>query len=155
MISKPSILGLLSQNEAKIAALYTLFSETFPAQERFWKKLAAEEEQHAAALDKLDQRYRDDSLCLECSPYSRKIIDYVSDFIDSCLKEARSEKIDEAGALAMSLRLEQSMVEKKCFEIIIPNQVEIEIVLERLNRETREHAHSLRRLSQLGGLDLD
>ncbi|MFA5024621.1 MAG: hypothetical protein WC523_06765 [Patescibacteria group bacterium] len=151
---KISVLGLLSQNEEKIATLYAIFAKVFPLQEKFWQNLVNEEKEHAAALRKLDLVYGQNPRALKDSPYSQAIIDYVSKFIDESIAEARQAGISLAQALIIALRVEHSLIEKKNFEVFSPQVLEIEVVLERLNRETRGHAARLNKLANREKIEL-
>jgi bacterioferritin (cytochrome b1) len=68
----------------------------------------------------------------------------VADFVQESVDRAKKDKLSQTEALETALRIEQSFLEKKCFEIFIPSHQKVKKVLEKLNQETEEHVERLR-----------
>ena len=68
----------------------------------------------------------------------------MADFVEESINKTKKEKISHLKAVETALRIEQSFIEKKCFEIFIPNEKRVEDVLKKLNKETEEHIEKLR-----------
>ena len=134
-----SLLGQFSLNENKIAELYSVYAEKFSEQASLWNGLVKDERRHSALLADLDERFGQKINNWQLSENAPAILDYISQYIDDCLRQAESPDFNFKEALNNALSLEQSMLEKKSFEIFSPVVVEIKEVLEKLNRETEGH----------------
>ncbi|MDQ1283772.1 MAG: hypothetical protein QG620_120 [Patescibacteria group bacterium] len=107
------------------------------------KKLSGEEIVHSQEIkamkqDNFEKNFQENN-------FTRGIIKYVSNYVDEQLEAANSKKLTVEEALNIALRVEQSMLEKKCFEIFIPNHSTLKDVLDRLNKDTDRHANMLRK----------
>lgn len=136
---KLSILGQFSLNENKIAQLYSAYALKFPERQTLWEGLAKDERRHSALLADLDVRYSKQINSWQISENAPAILDYVCKFIDDCLRQVETNNLSLDEALKNGLSLEQSMVEKKNFDIFKTVAEEVRLVLEKLNRETEGH----------------
>jgi bacterioferritin (cytochrome b1) len=68
----------------------------------------------------------------------------VADFVQKSVEKAKKNKLSQTEAFETALRIEQSFLEKKCFEIFIPSDQKVKEVLEKLNQETEEHVERLK-----------
>jgi len=134
-----SLLGQFSLNENKIAELYSVYAEKFSEHAILWNGLVKDEKRHSALLANLDENFDQAANTWRLSKNAPAILDYVGQFIDDCLREANRPDFNFKEALNNALSLEQSMIEKKSFEIFSTATVEIKEVLEKLNRETEGH----------------
>lgn len=134
---KMSLLKQFSINENKISQLYSVYASKFLEQSSLWERLAKDEKRHAALLADLDFRFNQEIKSWQISDNAPAILDYIGNFIDDCLQQAENSDIKEA--LNNALSLEQSMIEKKNFDIFSTVNLEITSVLEKLNRETEGH----------------
>lgn len=138
-----SIIDIFQNNELKISVLYRIYSRKLRSHKGFWEKLSDEEVEHAKKISGINNKEFKDSF--QETKFSRGIISYVNDFVDEQIKKARMRKVSHLEALNISLRIEQSLLEKKCFEIFIPTDKKIRSVAERLNKDTKEHERLLRK----------
>jgi len=136
---KISLLRHFSINESKIALLYSAYSEKFPERASLWSGLAKDEKRHSALLLDLDERFKEEISSWQVSDNAPAILDYIGKFIDDCLERASHAEMDLKEAFSNALSLEQSMIEKKSFEIFSTANSEIVAVLEKLNKETEGH----------------
>jgi hypothetical protein len=91
------------------------------------------------------ESYQGQEEVFEENNFSRGTIKYVSDFVRDNIIKAQKEKVDHLKALEIALRVEQSFLEKKCFELFTPNKQKVREVLEKLNKETEEHVGRLKK----------
>lgn len=135
-----TILGLFEENELNISRLYRIYSQNIPGHKKFWEQLSKEEIQHAleirSAYDGREDVFEDNN-------FARGTIKYVFDFVQGSIKEAKEEKLSHTKAVETALRIEQSFLERKCFEIFIPNHVAVKEVMQKLNEETEGHIERL------------
>lgn len=141
MNDSKSIAKLFEENELKISHLYKLYSRMFPAHTDFWKKISEEEIIHAQEISNLSQEIKE---CFIENKFSRGVIRYVSDFVEKQIEDIEHKILSPVDAFNIALRVEQSILEKKCFEMFIPTNITIKKVLERLNKDTDRHARLLR-----------
>ena len=143
-LEEKSIIKLFENNELDISRLYALYSKNIPGHADFWRQLSQEEIAHAKAIAKAfeDAGKGDDHF--KENNFTRGIIKYISDFVSEKTIEAENDPPAHGKALETALRVEQSMLEKKCFDIFIPTDESLKEVLKKLNRETEKHVASLR-----------
>ncbi|MFZ2193101.1 MAG: hypothetical protein WAV31_02555 [Candidatus Moraniibacteriota bacterium] len=141
--NKKTILKIFEENEKDISRLYRIYSQKIQGHKKFWEELSREEVGHSLEIARIGQ---DKKIGLiEENSFSRGIVKYVSDFVVEQTEIAKKQKISHLNAINTALRIEQSMLEKKCFEIFIPAQKKLKDVLEKLNRETEKHVGLLRK----------
>lgn len=138
-MNNKSIIILFEENEMNIASLYSLYAQNIPEKSEFWEKLSHEEIAHAAQLGNREEKSDD---IIE-SKFARIIIRNVSDFVLEEIKKAQQKKVSHREALKIALRIEQSMLEKKCFELFTPDSKKIQDVFRRLNSDTERHVAAL------------
>jgi hypothetical protein len=137
------ILDLFAENEQKVSLLYSIYSNKKKADRDFWRDLSEQEIGHSKIIIRARRKLKKRGKLIEEKKYSRQIIDYVSRFIDEEIKKANQKKIFSNDAFESALRLEQSMIENKCFEIFSPKYKEIASIMKRLNRDTTKHSKLL------------
>lgn len=141
---KKSIIKLFEENELNISLLYGLYSQNIPGHAAFWEKISQEEIMHAKAIAGAFEETGNREEYFKENNFSRGIIKYISDFVTEKTIEAANNCPAHTRALENALRVEQSMLEKKCFDIFIPTDASLKHVLQRLNKDTERHAESLR-----------
>ena len=140
MNNKP-LITLFEENELNIAALYSLYAQQFPEQQKFWDKLSNEEIGHAAQIG--TQRSNEGAIAE--NKFSSSVIHYLMDYVLTETQKAQQEKLTHHSALLTALRIEQSMLEKKCFDLFTPTNETVKAVFDRLNRDTQQHVEALLR----------
>ncbi|MFA5961253.1 MAG: hypothetical protein WC848_01050 [Parcubacteria group bacterium] len=136
------IIQLLEENELNVSALYALYAQKIPAKCTFWNQLSREEISHAASI-------KNDCLGLNLEQaiaennFSRGIITYVMDFVLAEIERAQNNAVSHFDALNTALRIERSMLEKKCFDIFAPTNITLKELFEKLNTETEQHTKVL------------
>ncbi|HAS00202.1 MAG: hypothetical protein US57_C0007G0018 [Candidatus Moranbacteria bacterium GW2011_GWC2_37_73] len=138
MNNKPVII-LFKENEINIAALYSLYAQKIPEKRTFWEKLSNEEIRHAAEIG--NEKEQTDAI-IE-NKFSRIIINTVITFVLEETTKAQQKNISHREALKTALRIEQSMLEKKCFEIFKPTNKKLKDVFCKMNKETERHVEML------------
>jgi len=134
-----NLFKIFSQNENQIAELYSIYALTFPNQKRMWEGLSKAEIKHALILKVLDDKYGNENKLYSVIDEGYNILKYVSDFINKHIIEAQTKSITSQDAIATAMSLEQSMIEKKCFDIFSSKEEEIIAAFEKLNKETETH----------------
>lgn len=135
---KKSIISLFEENEMRVSRLYSLYSQKIPGHKRFWKKISQEEVEHSNAISEAFNSTKQEEHFKE-NKFLRGIINYITEFVEKETEKTRKNEISHAEAVQAALRLEQSMIEKKCFELFIPTNNSLKNILKKLNRETEKH----------------
>jgi rubrerythrin len=137
-----SLIDLFEDNELKVSILYKIYSQKIPAHKKFWKKISDEEVIHAKEIAK---NFRKEKECFKENKFTKGVVNYVSGYVEEKIEEARKNKITHADAINIALRVEQSILEKKCFETFIPKNKTVKEVMEKLNKDTQRHVDQLRK----------
>jgi hypothetical protein len=137
-----TIITLFEENELNIGKLYKLYSQKFPDRQAFWLGLSMEEAGHAADI-RASHRKNDD--LFETNKFTAGVLKYVMDFVEEKIQEVQKKEISHIDALNNALRIEQSILEKKCFELFTPTSQQLKAVLASLNKETEAHVNRLRK----------
>jgi len=141
---KKSIIKLFEENELSISLLYDLYSKNIPAHKAFWEKISKEEIMHAKAIADAFKKTQNKDEYFKENNFSRGIINYISNFVAEKTIEAENATPSHLEAINTALRVEQSMLEKKCFKIFIPTDETLRNVLKNLNQDTEKHVRYLR-----------
>jgi len=138
-----TLISIFENNELKISILYRLYAKKMPKFRLFWNKLADEEVIHAQKIASINIAELKESF--QETKFSRGIISYIDDFVEKQINQAKRGKVSHIEALNVSLRIEQSLLEKKCFEIFIPTNKKVKEVMQKLEKDTERHEKLLRK----------
>lgn len=138
MDHKP-LTALFEENELNISQLYALYGEKIPAKNVFWSKISKEEISHAASIKK---NMNGVDGIVE-NKFSRGVVKYIMDFVLEEIGKTQKGRPTHQEALRTALRIEQSMLEKKCFDLFTPSNETIKNIFLKLNRETERHVARL------------
>jgi len=142
-MSNKTIVQLLEENELNVSTLYALYAKKIPSKSAFWGKLSQEEIFHAESIKK-DGKENDLANSIIENNFSRGIIKYVSDFVLKEIQKAEEkESLSHSEALQTALRIEQSLLEKKCFDIFAPTNTTLKDLFKKLNADTQKHTQLL------------
>lgn len=132
------IITLFEKNELNIALLYSIYAEKIDKNADFWRRLSDDEKRHAHIIS--DNTI--DNTIIE-NAFSREIIDYITDFVLKEIESARKNNITHKKALSTALRIERSMLEKKCLDVFTPASPALRDVFLKLNDETERHIKAI------------
>jgi hypothetical protein len=141
-MSNTPIIQLLEENELNVSELYALYAQKIPDKYAFWNQLSREEISHAASI-KNDCRGLNLEQAIADNNFSRGIITYVMNFVLAEIERARNNEVSHFDALNTALRIERSMLEKKCFDIFAPTNITLKELFEKLNADTEKHTRLL------------
>ncbi|NTU67160.1 MAG: hypothetical protein HGB08_04540 [Candidatus Moranbacteria bacterium] len=141
-MDKKTIMHLFEDNELNISVLYALYAKHIPGKQSFWDGISKEEIAHASEVRKAAEEMGGWDIIGE-NKFTRGVVKNVMDFVMEEIKKAQKGNISHSEALRTALRIERSMLEKKCFDIFIPANVTIKKMLDRLNGDTERHVAML------------
>lgn len=138
-----TILDLFEENELNVGILYKLYSQKIAGHKDFWLGLSMEEATHAADIRSAFRK--DGGALFKETPFAKGVLKYVMDFVEEKIRETKKKKISQTDALNVALRIEQSILEKKCFDVFTPTDARLKDVMKKLKKETEEHETRLRK----------
>jgi rubrerythrin len=141
-MNQRSLIDLFEDNELKISILYKLYSQKIPAKKTFWQKISDEEVIHAKEIARA---FATEKECFKENKFTHGIVNYISGYVEEKIEEAKKNNLTHLEAINIALRIEQSMLEKKCFDLFIPTTDLVKKILEKLNKDTERHANMLRK----------
>ena len=138
-------LTLLEQLEMDIANLYKLFAQKFPMHKQLWDGLSSDETSHASYINKLSSFIQDGLVFLDEKGTKTFTIKLVTDGIKSAYQQTEANKLTLMNALAYSLSLEDSIIEKKFYDYFITHDQHIASMIVKIKQETRQHAQKVKK----------
>jgi hypothetical protein len=141
MNNKP-IIVLLEENELNIGSLYSLYAQKIPEKQLFWDRLSNAEIAHASHIGNSKSGITKAEEIIE-NKFTRGVMRYVMDYVLQEIKRATTSDITHSYALQTALRIEQSLLEKKCFEFFKPANLTVQEVFRKLNDDTEQHVRLL------------
>jgi rubrerythrin len=134
---RKKLIPLLIEHEIAIRTLYRKYAKKFPELQKFWTQLSNEEQEHAQMLQSLKRKAP-----LKSEDKRMNInIQSVQTALMFCRNEItganRVKDIEEA--LSIAKNIENTIIEKKFFEIFHKYPAEVEGVFKRIEESTRQH----------------
>ncbi|UCC60148.1 MAG: hypothetical protein JSV02_10560 [Dehalococcoidia bacterium] len=133
------VVELLIENEEGLCNLYQAYAKKFPKHEEFWSGLAVEESGHADLLRELDGQIREGYLHIEPGRFRQAAIMSFIKYAQDELTRVQKEEILLITALSIALSAEQTMIERRFFEIFDTDSAELKHILHKIGMATEEH----------------
>jgi|WetSurMetagenome_2_1015567.scaffolds.fasta_scaffold00205_2 hypothetical protein len=134
----PDILGLLIDHESALSRLYGTFETLFPEYRDFWGRIAIEEQEHAAHLNKLRSN-PDVNRWLLKSRLKPQAISLSIEYVNSIITKAGGRDFSLLNALSYAKDLENALIEKIFINMDYPTSAEIDSIISVLVLETTRH----------------
>lgn len=130
---------MLAENEVILSKLYRTYADQYPNHE-FRVHISDEELIHSEWIRSLYLKVRDHIAVFDRKRFPTAALKTFHDYVEKqiAVTEIRFQTLTEA--LTISLNIEQSLIEKKFFQVFEPAPKEIKKVLDDLEAETLEHA---------------
>lgn len=139
------IVNKLVQHEESIGKLYEIYARIFPQLYEFWTLLSREENQHATWIRTLGLQSREESkLFTNERRFNTTAIDTSLDYLRRESEKANKQSITVVEALNVAFYIEQSLLERRWFEIFETDSVELKHLLTKLDNETKKHRAKLK-----------
>lgn len=118
MIEKHQIktLMLLYELEKALSDMYVTFSQTHPEHNILWKRLIADEQTHAEAVQKLYSLTYQGKALFDEGTIKHAGIQTIIDYIKNISNSAHHMTYTEKGVISISLDIEKSLIERKLFD---------------------------------------
>lgn len=145
------ILELMRSYELLLKDLYRLFADKIPAEKEFWLKLSEEENKHAYWLEVLGMNIEKKDISLNDDyRFNLPLIKSSITHIQESLNDFKKVEMSFFDALTFASDTENSMIEKKFFEIFYGISDDFDRVMNLLKEETEEHRKRIKeKLSEM------
>lgn len=132
------IIGQMAKNEDKLSELYAKYAHHFPTRKEFWNGIAVEEVSHGAWIRTLGKRVQEGLVSFGTDRFNIDVLNDFHKYVQQ--QEVRLEEgIPLVAALVASKEIEETMLEKKFFEVFHGDAPELEILLLALEYSTKNH----------------
>ncbi len=140
------MVDLLITMELKVASLYQLLAEQLPDHRDLWLEMHNEELQHAQWLEYLAKRVAAGAALFHEDNTRTYTIQAYLDYVDGAIHKARAGGLTMTTALALSVDLESSLLERKVFHYFRDDDRELKATFSRLAAESFNHAKKVKEL---------
>jgi hypothetical protein len=132
------IISAIAKNEIILSALYAKYGHAFASRKKFWDEIAREEVSHAAWINTLKKRVEEGSVKFAHDRFNGDLVNDFSKYIQQ--QELRvNEGMPLIEALEAAKEIEETMLEKKFFEVFHGDAPELEVLLLALEYSTKNH----------------
>ncbi|KKU53926.1 MAG: hypothetical protein UX75_C0030G0012 [Candidatus Moranbacteria bacterium GW2011_GWE2_47_10] len=128
----------LAKNEDKLSELYALYREKFTFMKKFWDELTEDELGHGAWVRTLRKKIEDGTVQFGEHRFNKDLLEDFYKNVQLQIFEAEKE-ISLVDALRNAVKMEQTMIEKRFFDVFKGDSVELEILLLALRYSTENH----------------
>ena len=135
----PLLIEFLIRNEECISELYLAYADKYKESSAFWSGLAMEEKGHADCIRELAGKVEEGTVHIEPGRFNKEAIENFTKYVRGEIERSRKEQMPLITALSIALSIEQSMIEKRFFEIFDTDSAELKHVLHDLTASTEEH----------------
>jgi len=135
--------GLMAAHESAIADLYQAYAARFAHHAEFFRALVADEREHARMIVGFAERVRSGSAHVNPDRFDARTILTSLDGVKQRLREAGDRSLSLVSALSVCAEIEDSMLERRYFEIIEGDGQELRQLLESLAADTEAHRNKV------------
>lgn len=132
------LLVAMERHEAAIGFFYSLCCRKFPGSASLWEMLSREEADHALWVRALGRRMPDRDLPAIDAGLTEKIAKEIR-WIQAKLPQMERGVIDENEAVAIALRLEETIAERELSRLLPVSDPRLRQVSDALEARSREH----------------
>lgn len=140
------IIDMMANNEEAVSRLYSAYADRFPDYKGFWSELAVDEIEHATELRKLCELAESGGLFISEGRFNPVAIANFSKYLE---KEAEPDRVKASSlinALSVAVYIEESIIERKFFEIFETDSARCKQILSDLADETAKHFEKTRQM---------
>jgi len=132
------LLIVMVKHEETIGELYGLFARKFPEHERLWSDLSRQEMEHADWIRRLYAKTEDGSVSVCKERFDIGEAQTSLNYVRVLMANAR-QPISLSRAFSMAMEIENSLLEKKFYEVFEGDSEELKRAFELLVLEIQQH----------------
>jgi EAL domain-containing protein (putative c-di-GMP-specific phosphodiesterase class I) len=140
-----NIMETMAKREEAVAELYKVYGEKFAPYRQFWLELSEEEVGHAGLIRQLIEKLRAGLVFFNNERFTAQAINDSLEYVRENIESLKTKEISEINALAIAYDLETGLLERKFFEIVESDSVEIKHLLSSLAEATSHHREVVKR----------
>lgn len=140
------IVEMLAKNEEAVSRLYSAYADRFPEYKDFWSELAVDEIDHASELRKLCEIASSGSLYINEGRFNTTAISTFSSYLEKESEPDRVKASSLINALSVAMHIEESLIERKFFDVFEADSAELKHTLSNLASETARHLEKVRQM---------
>ena len=137
------MLTRLMENEIAVSNLYSQFGDMYPENREFWKDLSQAELRHAHWIDTLRASVNEKKIMVKGTLPSVHAIETSIKNINVLCEKCKKGKISRQKAYIIAHELEDSMLEKKFFNVLQLDSPLLVKLKNKLSSETEKHKQIL------------
>jgi hypothetical protein len=135
---------LLAQNEETLSRLYQVYASRFSEYKEFWMELAGEEKNHAAWIRTFGQRASEGLGLIKRKRFKAAAIKSFLNHTEKEIENAKAPEYQSINALSVAHYIEESLIERRYFEVFESDSAELKKLLQDLDEATRTHAAKIK-----------
>ncbi len=133
------MLDSLVRQEQLLCKLYSLFAAQFPQHAELWNTLAKEEHKHASWLQQLHEAADKGVVLFQEGKIKTYTVSSFIEYVEQILAKAEDNQLTLSHAVAATVDLERSLLEKNIFNHFDGMTEKARSVLKQLAKETEIH----------------
>jgi rubrerythrin len=138
------VIALLAENEETLGRLYLSFAIRFAEFKDLWNGLAGEEKNHAKWILNLGEKVRNKQVFMKTDRFKAAAVRTFINHTEEEIVKANKPDYQSINALSVAYYIEESLIERKYFEVFESDSVELKQLLLNLAEATKKHAQTIR-----------
>lgn len=138
------LIGLMAANESAVGEIYEACAKLYPQWAKLFKKLAETEQEHARSITGFSAKIKEGLLRIPPDRLDANVVMEAFEHVQELLKQVRQGGMEVEEALDTCAELEETLLEKQCFDIMETDSPELKLLLEKLSADTADHREELR-----------
>jgi rubrerythrin len=134
----------MAAHEAAVADLYLACARIYPELADLFQSLAKAEQDHAKSIADFVAKIKEGSAQIPPDRLDSQVVLTSLDSVQEILKEVRRGEIDRDDILAKCVELEETLLEKHCFDVVESDTPDLRQLLQKLSADTATHRDELR-----------
>jgi len=139
------LIGLMAANESAVAEIYEACAKLYPPRAKLFKKLTEAEHEHARSITGFSMKVKEGLARIPPDRLDAEVVMDSLDHVQELLKQVRQGGMEVEEALAKCAELEETLLEKHCFDVMETDSPDLKLLLGKLSADTAEHREELRR----------
>ena len=141
-----NLITKLAKNEQTISQLYQAYAEKFPDYQKFWANLSSEEIEHSNWISDLNSKVNQGLISFSEERFKIEAIETFLKYLQQRLADIKEEKISLINALSIALDIENSLIERKFFEVFESDSEGLKYTLLSLAAATEFHRTKIKKI---------
>ena len=141
--NQDAAMELLAQNEESLSRLYQVYASRFPEHKELWAGLAGEEQNHAGWIHRFDEKVRAGQ-GINKNRFKAAAVRTFMNHTEEEIVKAKKPDYQSINALSVAYYIEESLIERKYFEVFEGDSTELKKLLQDLAEATKTHAMKIK-----------